>query len=80
LESIGRYETGMKIGEWNYYYQNGKLEHLEIYNKYKRYSGEWKFYNEQGTLIKTETYTDGKETGDWKFYDEKGHLIKTQKY
>ena len=46
----------MPIGEWNYYHENGKLEHNELYNKYKHETGVWKYYDKSGALIKAENH------------------------
>ena len=39
---------GLKIGEWKYYYKNGKIEQIGTYLKNEIPDGEWKWYFENG--------------------------------
>jgi hypothetical protein len=49
-----------KIGEWKFYYENGKLLAVGKYENGKK-TGEWKVYNENGVLIETINYKVDKE-------------------
>jgi outer membrane protein OmpA-like peptidoglycan-associated protein len=59
-------ETCRKVGEWEYYYDNGKIERLEHYKKIKDCDsleiphGIWQYFNKEGTLDKEEEYREGK--------------------
>ncbi|MBN2813881.1 MAG: OmpA family protein [Bacteroidales bacterium] len=57
--------TCRKIGEWVYYYQNGRVKQIENYLRVKDCSsdelpdGTWKYFNESGILVKQEEYKEG---------------------
>ena len=44
-----------ETGEWNYYYENGKIYLIGTYENGAE-TGEWKYYDEKGNLIKRENY------------------------
>jgi hypothetical protein len=54
--------TCRKIGRWTYFYQSGKIERKESYQKIKNCDSEetrtswWEYYSEQGQLLRKEEY------------------------
>lgn len=57
--------TCKKIGNWIYYYKNGKIERIENYKKINDCDlneipdGLWQYFDEQGNLTKQEEFKDG---------------------
>jgi hypothetical protein len=49
LKANGKYENGLKIGEWKFWYENGKMEQKGLYVKGEKPHGDWVWYykNEQ---------------------------------
>jgi antitoxin component YwqK of YwqJK toxin-antitoxin module len=80
LKSIGKVSCGKEIGEWKYYYENGKTLKEGIYNDEGLENGYWIFNNQLGRPIKEGNYVNGKQDGTWKLYDEQGVLKKMQTY
>ena len=59
-KSQGRVKDGRKEGLWEYYYDNGQLEHKGNYKDGKK-EGLWECYKKNGQLYRTRTYKDGIE-------------------
>lgn len=74
---IGHYENDEKVGVWQRWYNNGKVDYLGKYINGKR-EGEWKFYFESGNLAALEVYENG-EAIDAKWFDEDGKPVKAIK-
>lgn len=60
-------------GERVLYYNNGKPQYIENYNK-GQFEGPFKAYHENGTLKLEGIYADNVMVGDWKAYYENGQL------
>lgn len=50
VKSIGNYENGIKIGIWNYYFENGNIESEIIYNLNLKEPQKWIDYYENGMI------------------------------
>ncbi|MFZ4771249.1 MAG: toxin-antitoxin system YwqK family antitoxin [Ferruginibacter sp.] len=75
LESIGKYNGDIKIGEWKYYYESGSLLESGEYNNKGYRINKWNTYHENGKLASTGKYDkDGEQTGKWSNYHENGKL------
>lgn len=55
LKVKGYFKDGKETGEWNYYYENGKIYLIGTYENGAEI-GEWKYYDEKGNLIKRQNY------------------------
>jgi antitoxin component YwqK of YwqJK toxin-antitoxin module len=84
LKSEGQYDEAVTMsGEWNYYYENGKIkESVNFKNSVE--DGAFKEYYENGNIKAEGTYvpvsfgveTEGVEQGELKEYNEEGQLIR----
>ena len=79
--SIGKYDNDEKIGEWKWYYENGKLKTIGNYDEEGGEIGEWKRYYKNGQLRVYTLYdSDGYAQGEWKWYYEDGQIWTDGKY
>ena len=63
------------IGNYESYYENGKLKEKGAYNDDDK-DGEWSFYYENGNLKEKGAYKDDDKNGEWSFYFSNGQLEK----
>ncbi|WP_443633585.1 DUF1036 domain-containing protein [Candidatus Marifrigoribacter sp. Uisw_064] len=63
------------IGNYESYYENGKLKEKGAYNDDDK-DGEWSFYYENGKLKEKGAYKDDDKNGEWSFYFSNGQLEK----
>lgn len=70
----GNFENGNKIGEWKYYYTNGKLKGREFYNKQYKSDGEYLEYYENGELAERSYFKDGLLEGEAITYNVNGTI------
>ena len=78
--SEGDFENGQNVGEWKYYFEDGKLSTIGTYNKKGAKDGVWKDYDENGTLISEDSYVDGKMEGASKNYHDNGKIYEEYVY
>ena len=80
-KEIGFYhkKTGLKHGEWTYYFETGKIKQRARYIDGKN-EGEWKYFYENGGLWKINYYQDGRPVRKWKEYFETGKLKRIGSY
>lgn len=64
-------ELGRKIGEWKYYWKNGKLKSTGTYNVGLK-NGAWKYYFETGELEQEGFWKNDKLDGEWIWYFKDG--------
>lgn len=63
-----------------YYYSNGNIKTIEIFNKNREKNGNWQWFSENGKIEKSCNYKNGKYNGEWKSYHENGQLKKIGNY
>ncbi len=63
LKGEGEYKDGVKIENWKYLYENGKIDQLGKYDKKGNPIGIWQWYYENGLLLREETYVEGLRSG-----------------
>jgi antitoxin component YwqK of YwqJK toxin-antitoxin module len=63
------------IGNYESYYENGKLKEKGAYKDDDK-DGEWSFYYENGNLKEKGAYKDDDKNGEWSFYFSNGQLEK----
>ncbi len=80
LRAEGDYKNGVKIGDWIFYYPNGKTDQKGKYDNRGRPTGIWKWYYDNGQLLREESYKDGLREGMMTEYDEKGNVITQGEY
>jgi uncharacterized protein len=80
LKGEGDYKDGAKVGQWKFYYADGKTDQLGKYDQKGRPVGVWKWYYENGQLLREENYTDGLRNGTMTEYDENGIIITQGEY
>lgn len=68
-----------KIGEWIFYYDDGKIKAKGNYKKDKR-EGEWIFYYNSGQIEQKGTYEEGYAEGNWVWYYENGNILRKEEY
>jgi len=74
LKSEGTYSDDLPVGEWKYYFENGKISSQGQYNKKGLKEGIWKTYSSDGIITSDEVYANGKSEGAAKNYYEDGKL------
>ena len=76
----GQCAAGNRIGEWIFYYPNGKIEQKGLYDKKGRPKGAWKWYYENEALMREEFYVNGKREGPMTDYGEDGKVLTKGEY
>lgn len=71
----GKYTSGNRTGDWEFFYPSGVLEQKGKFDKKGREQGVWKWYYENGQLRREELFVNGKREGELKDYDEAGKII-----
>ena len=72
-------KSGIKNGNWNYFYENGQLKSEGKYNNGIK-EGVWIYYYTNGLINQKGLYTDGKADGEWNWYYENGNILRNEKY
>lgn len=72
--------AGNRIGEWIFYYPNGKVEQRGLYDKKGRPKGVWKWFYENEALMREESYVNGKREGPMTDYGEDGKILTKGEY
>ncbi|MCU0431892.1 MAG: toxin-antitoxin system YwqK family antitoxin [Bacteroidia bacterium] len=80
LRAEGDYKNGVRVGDWVFYYPNGKTDQKGKYDSRGRPAGVWKWYYDNGQLLREENYKDGVREGVMTEYDEKGNVITQGEY
>ncbi len=75
----GMISRNKNVGEWRYYYDNGKLE-TKGYFKNDLPDSIWIWYFPDGIMKERGVFKKGKRTGEWYSYDEKGKLIEKKAF
>jgi antitoxin component YwqK of YwqJK toxin-antitoxin module len=70
----GSFKEGKRVGEWSYFYDNGKKNRTMTY-KNGLLDGEWEVFRPDGSLLMTESYENGKRSGKWLRYEDDGKQI-----
>ena len=78
ITSKGKYNKGLKYGNWKYYYENGKL-HQEGDYVYDKQIGIWKYYFDTGQFMGTGKILHNQQIGLWEWYHKNGQLY-TERY
>ena len=71
----GVYKDDRRVGEWQFYYPNGKIEQKGKFDNRGREQGPWTWYFESGKIYREEYYLNGKRNGELKEYDEEGKVV-----
>lgn len=79
VETLGYIKENYNHGEWKYYYPEGELESVGIFN-YDKPDSVWNWFHKNGLLMQEGRYKDGKREGEWKHYDDFGNLTLILKY
>ena len=66
LKDEGKYEKGLKVGEWKYYFTDGKKFEVGKYDKNGKQTGQWLWYYNDGKLRRESNFIQ--RTGRWGFY------------
>jgi len=74
-KSEGEYLNSKKVGEWIYYYPDGKLEQQGRFDRSGRADGEWNWYYNNGNIWRTENFLAGEREGEYLEYDINGRVI-----
>ena len=72
--AILEYSYDKPVGEWRYFYEDGKLESIERFNSEGFLSGEMSVYDREGNSLKKANYQNGLLQGEVIFYQSKGVL------
>jgi len=76
---IGNYQSGLREGIWNYYYEDGTLQFQGDFHQ-DLAEGKHKFFYPDGVLKEERYYKRGIREKNWKKYDEKGNIELTITY
>ncbi len=75
VQKDGAYKNGKLHGEWDYWYNSGKLWSNATFNEGVK-NGKSSVYYENGRVRYSGICVNGKEDGKWSFWDENGKLVK----
>ena len=70
----GRFDEGLKDGEWKKWYPNGELREVAHWNKGVQ-SGTFTAYSLSGELVQEGEYDEGKKHGVWKAFDNETAVV-----
>lgn len=72
----GEYKNGVRIGQWDSYYETGKLWSEMFYDLTGKKSGPNVVFYENGNKRYEGNFLNDEQVGTWSFYDESGKLVK----
>lgn len=78
-KEVGKYVTGLRDGEWKYYYDNGNLSFEGNYVQGNP-DGKHQLYYDNELLKEERIYVMGYREKNWRKFDEEGNLIVTITY
>ena len=64
-QCVGKYSSGKKIGQWNYYGKLTEKLKIENYNKNGELHGETILYFDNGDIVQKGNYRNGLKEGEW---------------
>jgi antitoxin component YwqK of YwqJK toxin-antitoxin module len=70
----------LPVGEWKFFYPEGKVEQIGKYTNDGKFHGTWKWFYENGQLMREEEYINGKRDGMHTEYDETGNKVEEGEY
>ena len=70
----------MRVGEWNYYHENGKLHEKVTFSSEGLRNGSYLKANESGIIVEQGYYKDGLPDGKWDYYFPNGGLMRQAGY
>lgn len=70
---LGKYDSGLKSGRWNYRYADGKPWVTGAYKEGRR-NGKWTFRHPNREKRAEGSYFDGSMKGKWEFSNDEGEL------
>ncbi len=73
LQAVGLSKNGKKIGNWEVYNENGKLEGIGKFDNDGKRIGEWVWYTYSGDVSSTENYKEGKLDGKYTSFYTNGN-------
>jgi antitoxin component YwqK of YwqJK toxin-antitoxin module len=80
LKSEGEYKDDKPVGDWKYYYPDGKIEQIGKFTSTGKLTGTWKWYFDSNQLKIEESYRNGMKDGVHTEYDENGNIIEEGEY
>ncbi len=80
LKAEGVYASGVKVGEWKYYFRDGKKFEYGKYDKKGKQTGNWMWYFEDGNVRRESSFSQGQEDGDFIEYNDSGQVITKGEY
>ncbi len=75
----GSYQSGLRSGEWKYFYDNGTVQFVGEFNQ-DLPEGKHKYYYPNGIIKEERYYRRGVRDKNWKKYNELGNLEMTITY
>jgi len=80
IKSVGKYLNGNKVGEWKYFFADGKPFETGKYDNQGRQQGKWIWYLENGKERRVSNFYNGLEDGDFIEYTDTGSVITKGQY
>jgi uncharacterized protein len=80
LKDSGTYQKGLKVGEWKYFFMDGKKFEAGKYDKNGKQTGVWHWYYDDGKLRRESDFSKGQEDGDFVEYNDSGNVITKGQY
>jgi antitoxin component YwqK of YwqJK toxin-antitoxin module len=75
LYGEGQYANNKKVGNWKYFYRDGKTEQLGNYTSAGKPDGTWKWFYESGNLKREEQMKNGLSDGMMQELSDSGKVI-----
>lgn len=80
LKAVGALDsTGKRTGEWEFFYEDGKIKSRGKYNK-SRKEGKWTYYYHSGKIEQEGNYKKDSYQGQWRWYYENDKLHRDENY
>jgi antitoxin component YwqK of YwqJK toxin-antitoxin module len=80
MQAEGKYDSlNREIGEWKYYFPNGKVRCVGSYSNGKK-NGDWKYYFENGRVEQLGKYDNNFISGKWLWYYSNGIVLREESY
>ncbi len=75
IRAKGKYKNSKPVGEWSYFFVNGKVEIEGSFNESGKKEGTWTWYYPKGNILIQDNYVDGQKEGLYIEYDENKKVI-----
>lgn len=80
LSSEGRFAESKKVGKWTYYYFNGQIKSIEIYDNQNKLNGPYTSFHDNSAPQETSTFVNDELNGETILYNANGTISNKLQY